>query len=57
MAESDNHYVEQKKLDEKLMSLGVVSTSGEQHMSTLEFSGKLTNLKKEIKGYRVYIKH
>jgi DNA phosphorothioation-associated putative methyltransferase len=57
MAASDNNYAEQKRLDEKLINLGIVSAAGEQHMSTLEFNGKLTNLKKEIKGYRIYIKH
>jgi DNA phosphorothioation-associated putative methyltransferase len=57
MAESDDNYGEQKRLDERLINLGIVSGEGEQHMSNLELSGKLTNLKKEIKGYRIYIKH
>jgi DNA phosphorothioation-associated putative methyltransferase len=57
MAEPDDNYAEQKRLDERLINLGIVSGEGEQHMSNLELSGKLTNLKKEIKGYRIYIKH
>ncbi|MGK0273492.1 MAG: DNA phosphorothioation-associated putative methyltransferase, partial [Cocleimonas sp.] len=54
MAESDNHYVEQKRLDEKLMSLSVVSASGEQHMSVVEFNLQLFSIRKNIKGYRIY---
>jgi DNA phosphorothioation-associated putative methyltransferase len=54
MAESDNHFVEQKRLDEKLMSLGVVSASGEQHISVAEFDNQLLINNKKVLNFRLY---
>jgi len=50
----DEKYKDQERLDRKLIQLGVVQSSGEQHMSINEFNGKLSTLNKEIKGYRIY---
>lgn len=54
MEKKDDKYKDQERLDKKLIQLGVVRSSGEQHMSINEFNGKLATLNKEIKGYRIY---
>jgi len=54
MDKKDEQYKDQERLDRKLIQLGVVQSSGEQHMSINEFNGKLSTLNKEIKGYRIY---
>ena len=54
MDKKDEKYKDQVRLDRKLLQLGVVQSSGEQHMSINEFNGKLSTLNKEIKGYRIY---
>ena len=54
MTADDDKYIEQSRLDNKLISLGIVNAKGEQHMSIAEFTGRLTTLNKEIKGYRLY---
>jgi len=54
MDKKDEKYKDQERLDRKLIQLGVVQSSGEQHMSINEFNGKLSTLNKEIKGYRIY---
>lgn len=54
MSDKDAKYVDQQRLDTKLINLGVVQSKGEQHMSIAEFNGKLSVLKKEVKGYRIY---
>ncbi|KXI29586.1 DNA phosphorothioation-associated putative methyltransferase [Paraglaciecola hydrolytica] len=53
MAESDEHYKDQKRLDEKLIKLGVVSGAGEQHMSAVEFIEKLSSTTMTLNGYRI----
>lgn len=54
MAESDNNYVEQKRLDESLINLGIVSGSGEQHMSVVEFHNRLLTNNKKVRNFRLY---
>jgi DNA phosphorothioation-associated putative methyltransferase len=54
MEKKDDKYKDQERLDKKLIQLGVVQSSGEQHMSINEFNGNLSTLNKEIKGYRIY---
>lgn len=54
MAESDDNYAEQKRLDEKLISFGVVSASGEQHMSVAEFNERLLINNKMLRNFRLY---
>ncbi|MCH2056919.1 MAG: DNA phosphorothioation-associated putative methyltransferase [Thalassotalea sp.] len=54
MTPKDERYKDQQRLDKKLIKLGVVDASGEQHMSMAEFNGKLASLNKQIKGYRIY---
>lgn len=54
MDKKDEQYKDQERLDRKLIQLGAVPSSGEQHMSINEFKGKLSTLNKEIKGYRIY---
>ena len=56
MSENESKHAEQSRLDGKLISLGVVHSTGEQHMSTSEFNGKLSALNKVVKGYRIYSK-
>jgi hypothetical protein len=54
MAESDDNYVEQKRLDESLINLGIVSGSGEQHMSVVEFHNRLLINNKKVRNFRLY---
>jgi DNA phosphorothioation-associated putative methyltransferase len=54
MAESDDNYAEQKRLDGKLIKLGVVSSSGEQHMSIIEFNSRLLINNKKVQNCRLY---
>ena len=56
MADDERKYAEQSRLDKKLISIGVVNSKGEQHMSIAEFERKLASQNKEIKGYRLYSK-
>ncbi|MDO6694538.1 DNA phosphorothioation-associated putative methyltransferase [Aliiglaciecola sp. 3_MG-2023] len=54
MAEFDDNYKNQKRLDEKLIKLGVVNGKGEQHMSNAEFNNRLVKNNKIIRNFRVY---
>jgi DNA phosphorothioation-associated putative methyltransferase len=54
MAESDDRYMDQKRLDKKLISLGVVSAPGEQHISVAEFNDKLQVNNKRVRNFRLY---
>jgi DNA phosphorothioation-associated putative methyltransferase len=54
MAESDDNYAEQKRLDESLIKLGIVSGSGEQHMSVVEFHNRLLINNKKVRNFRLY---
>ena len=54
MAASDNNYAEQKRLDEKLINLGVVSAAGEQHISVREFNNRLLINNKKVQNFRLY---
>lgn len=54
MVATDDNYENQKRLDEKLILLGVVGASGEQHISIAEFNEKLQLNKKTIRNFRLY---
>ncbi|MEP1384668.1 MAG: DNA phosphorothioation-associated putative methyltransferase [Paraglaciecola sp.] len=54
MAETDDNFINQKRLDEKLLKLGVVSGVGEQHISISEFNEKLQLNNKKIRNFRLY---
>lgn len=54
MAESDDRYMDQKRLDKKLIGLGVVSASGEQHISVAEFNDKLQVNNKRVRNFRLF---
>jgi DNA phosphorothioation-associated putative methyltransferase len=54
MAESDDNYIDQKRLDEKLISLDVVSDTGEQNISIAEFNNRLRINKKRVRNFRLY---
>jgi DNA phosphorothioation-associated putative methyltransferase len=56
MAEEDNKYSQQRSLDNKLINLGIVNSTGEQHMAIAEFNFRLASQNKELKGYRLYSK-
>lgn len=50
----DDKYMEQSRLDKKLISLGIVNAKGEQHMTIAEFNSRMAIHNKEVKGYRLY---
>jgi DNA phosphorothioation-associated putative methyltransferase len=54
MAETDDNYSHQKRLDQKLIKLGVVGALGEQHISIAEFNEKLQLNNKMIRNFRLY---
>jgi DNA phosphorothioation-associated putative methyltransferase len=56
MAQEDEKFTEQCRLNDKLITLGVVNGKGEQHMSINELNSRLSVQNKEIKGYRLYAK-
>ena len=54
MAESDDNYLDQKRLDEKLIKLGVVNFAGEQYISIAEFNNRLLINNKKVRNFRLY---
>jgi DNA phosphorothioation-associated putative methyltransferase len=54
MAESEDNYVDQKRLDKKLIFLGVVNDTGEQHISLAEFNNRLLINNKKVRNFRLY---
>jgi len=54
MAENSEKYKDQRRLDLKLIEIGVVESQGEQHLPINIFLNNLTLKQKRIQGFRLY---
>ncbi|MCW8107116.1 DNA phosphorothioation-associated putative methyltransferase [Alteromonas ponticola] len=54
MAETEENFEHQRRLDLKLLHHNVVPGTGEQHIARAEFIMKMSKLGKRIKGYRLF---